>query len=233
MKKNRKVPIAVLGCFLVAFVLQGVLKLNGVFVFEKSLDWDIFRLIDSAKWSQIIYYTIVMFATMYCLSFALTRKCYSKKWYHYVIMAVVSIGVTILRLEVTTLSYPIQILLDIIAYIGVPMTIYFTTNISDRLMGKDIFGVFVVIIMQIMLYFGYLGLNYWSALLSSFIITNPIYMTSSAHFLIELEIYIGLFIQMLSLNVLVDYIKGDKDMILPTNIASEKAMEEEIKRIEK
>lgn len=72
--KNNKVPIAVLSCFLIAFIIQGILKLCGIFVFEKALDLDIFKLIDNNLWLQIIYYSLIVFATMYCLSFSLTSR---------------------------------------------------------------------------------------------------------------------------------------------------------------
>ena len=83
--KNHKVPSAILSCFLIAFIIQGVLKLSGIFVFDKALDWDIFKIIDNNKFLYVVYYSILIFIVEYCLSFALTTKCYSKKWYHTVI----------------------------------------------------------------------------------------------------------------------------------------------------
>ena len=47
-KDNSKVPIAILSCFLIAFILQGILKISGVFIFEKALDWEIFKIIDNS-----------------------------------------------------------------------------------------------------------------------------------------------------------------------------------------
>ena len=51
--KNNKVPIAILSCFLIAFILQGVLKISGILVFEKALNWEIFDIIDTHKWKRV------------------------------------------------------------------------------------------------------------------------------------------------------------------------------------
>ena len=57
---NKKVPLAILCCFLIAFLIQGILKLSGVFIFEKVLDWDIFSIIDSNLWLNILFNSIIL-----------------------------------------------------------------------------------------------------------------------------------------------------------------------------
>ena len=165
-KNNDKVPMAILSCFLIAFILQGILKISGVFVFEKALDWGIFKIIDNNLWLSIIHYSIIVFITIYCLSFSLTNKPYSKKWYHYVIVAVVSLANTIVKLK-WQLPYQAHILFDIFMYIVVPLIIYFTTSKDKRLFGNSINDIIVSITIQVALYFCYIGLGYWSALLNS------------------------------------------------------------------
>lgn len=168
---------------MIAFIIQGILKLCGIFVFEKALDWDIFKLIDNNLWLQIIYYSLIVFATMYCLSFSLTSRPYSKKWYHYVILTISSIGITILRLLVS-LSYIVQIVIDLFIYIVVPIVINLTSSNEDRLLKKNVFNVVLTITIQCGLYFCYLGLTYWSCLLNSMLITTPLFVTASRQFLV-------------------------------------------------
>lgn len=221
MNKNNKIPIAVLSCFLIAFILQGILKFCGIFVFEKVLDWEIFKLIDNHLWLQIIYYSLIVFATMYCLSFSLTSRPYSKKWYHYIILAISSVGITVLRLLVS-LSYIVQIVIDLFIYIVVPIVINLTSNNEDRLLKKNVFNVILTITIQCGLYFCYLGLTYWSCLLNSMLITTPLFTTASRQFLVGLEVYIGLISFMLGMNLTIKKIKGE-EMLLPVNIASKLA----------
>ena len=226
-KENYKVPIAVLSCFLIAFIIQGVLKLCGVFVFEKALDWEIFKIIDNTLWMQIIYYSLIMFATTYCLSFAMTNKIYSKKWYHYLILVLASFGVTSLRLLVP-LSYQIHLTLDVLIYIIVPAIINITTSSEDKLLKNNLFGIIITISNQIILYFAYLGLCYWSNVLTSLLPIDPVWLPASTNFLVQLEVYIGLISATISLNCLVSRIKGVK-MNLPINIASEEAKAKALK----
>jgi hypothetical protein len=68
-KDNKKVPIAILSCFLIAFILQGILKISGLFVFEKALNLEIFNIIDNSILFQIFYYSLLSFISIYCLSF--------------------------------------------------------------------------------------------------------------------------------------------------------------------
>lgn len=230
IKENYKVPFAVLSCFLITFILQGILKLCGIFVFEKALDWQIFGIIDNTLWLQIIYYSLAVIIICYCLSFSLTDKFYSKKWYHYLIIVLCSVGVTTLRLMLTTLSFPIQILLDILIYVVVPSVVYFTTPKENRMIGNGLFGVVVSIAFHIMLYFIYLGLNYWSGVLSSFIFIKPEYANSVSLFLVKLEVYFALFSFLLSTNIIVKVIKRrNTDMQLPVDIASEEAKAKALK----
>lgn len=225
--KNSKVPMTVLSCFLIAFILQGVLKLCGVFVFEKALDWDIFKIIDNTLWLQIIYYGLIMVTTMYCLSFSLTTKCYSNKWYHYVIISLFGFGATTLRLLVS-LTNQIQIVLDVLVYIVIPIIINLTTNKEDKAIKNDIIGFIITFALQILMYFAYLGLGYWSALLNSMLPINPMWASPSCNFLVRLEMYIALFTFMISSNMLVKHLKGDS-MFLPIDIGSKKAKLEEKK----
>lgn len=229
--KNYKVPVAVLSSFLIAFILQGILKLCGVFVFEKALDWELFKIIDNHLWLQIIYYSLIVFATMYCLSFSLTSRPYSKKWYHYIILAISSVGITVLRLLVS-ISYIVQIVIDLFIYIVVPIVINLTSDNEDRLLKKNVFNVVLTITIQCGLYFCYLGLTYWSCLLNSMLITTPLFTTASRQFLVRLEVYLGLVAFMLGMNLTIKKIKGDK-MLLPVDIASEIAKQEaKLRRLE-
>ena len=223
-KDNKKVPVAILSCFLIAFVLQGILKLCGVFVFEKALTWDIFRIIDSSKILTIVFQWIINIIAVYCLSFALTSRAYSNKWYHYVIIASVSLPIIILR-TTTVATLWLEYLYDIILYIGVPIVINSTTDNKYKLFeDKDI---------QILLYFCYLGLSYWSGLTSSMIPVNQTTLNSSASFLIFFELYIGLTTMMLSLNNLIQKWKKEiNKMFRPQNIASDEAIAEELAEVE-
>lgn len=231
-KSNNKVPISFLSCFLITFIIQGILKLSGVFVFEKAIDWEIFKIIDDTLWLKIIYYSLIMFVTMYCLSFVFTNKAYSTKWYHYIILVIGAFGITTLRLLVS-LSNQIQIVLDTISYIVIPYIICLTTQEKNRLFNNNLFGIIVMLALQIMMYFAYLGLVYWSALLCSFYPISPMWASSSANFLMRLETYMALASFLISGNMLVKYLKGD-NMFLPIDIASRKAkLEVKLKKAEK
>lgn len=220
---NSKVPVAVLSCFLIAFILQGALKLCGVLVFEKALDWQIFTIIDNHKWVQVIYYSLIACLTVYCLSLSLTTICYSKKWWHYAIIFGASILITTIRMFA---KYTAQqnILFDIMLYISVPFIITLTTNKKYRLFNHfNVFNVVLTLTIHIALYFCYLGLTYWSNLLTSLYPVGVIWLNSSTMFLINFEIYIGLLTFMLSMNVLIQKMKENYIMNMPVNIASKKA----------
>lgn len=233
-KDNSKVPVAILSCFLIAFILQGVLKLCGVFVFEKALDWEIFKLIDNNKCFSVIYYSIIMIITMHCLSYSLTTKIYSNKWYHYLIIISTAFIVTTIR-SFAVLDYSIQIILDILVYVIVPLIIKFTMNQNDLIFEKDFYNQIIMVVIQISLYFCYLGLTYWSSLLTSLVIINPMWVSSSCQFLVRFEIYIGLIAFTISTNVLSINLKRRANMLLPVDIASEEAKiaELEEKKVEK
>lgn len=234
---NRKVPFAILCCFLIAFILQGILKLCGVFVFEKALDWEIFEIIDNSMWLSIIYYSIIIFIAMYCLSFTLSVRPYSKCWYHYVILVVFAFGITTLKYltgnaSTTTGTARIDILYDIILYIFVPLLIYFTTPKRYRLFeNMSLRNVVLIIAFQIMLYFIYLGLNYWSVILTSVIPSTQYIVYSASMLLIQLEVYIGLVAIMLSANICLNIFVKEYNMLKPVNIASDEAKKKEIERI--
>lgn len=191
--KNRKVPIAVLSCFLIAFILQGVLKLSGVFVFEKALDWSIFKIIDNTLWMQIVYYSLIVLIIIYCLSFSLTRRPYSKKWYHYLIMVGGAFGIICLKYFTTT-PPQMDFVYDFVAYIIIPAIITLTTNKRDRVIPRnDVYSIVVIIALHILLYFCYLGLTYWSNLLCSINPNIRLKITASNAFLTRLEVYFALF----------------------------------------
>lgn len=205
-EKNNKVPIAILSCFLVAFILQGVLKLSGILVFEKALDWEIFSIIDKYESTRIIYNSIIVMIAVYCLSFSFTSKPYSNKWYHYVIIVLSSFCIVTIRMRFN-LTNKEHLLLDVFAYIIVPFIINITSNFKNKVFSNNVFGIITTFSINIALYFYYLGLGYWSGVLNSLLPFNPIWLLSSAMFLINLEVYIGLFGFMLSSNILINYIK--------------------------
>ena len=215
MNKNSKVPMAILSCFLIAFIIQGILKLCGVFVFEKVLDWDIFNVIDDTLWLNIVFNSFITCISTYCLSFSLTTRPYSNKWYHYIIIVLSSTGIVALKL----LLYPsisIQIILDIYLYIIVPFIINITTDTKYKVISKV-----YTLICQILLYFCYLGICYWSSTLNSLLPITQIYTGSMQIFLIYFEVYIGLISLMLTTNILLSKIKGENNMHFPINIAND------------
>ena len=225
---NKKVPLAILCCFLIAFLIQGILKLSGVFIFEKALDWEIFSIIDSNLWLNILFNSIINIIAVYCMSFCLTTRPYSNKWYHYVIIVVSSVSMITLKLLVF-IPIKFQFLIDTFLYIVVPLIINLTTDKEYKIFKSRNFVVILAI--QILLYFCYLGLCYWSNLLNSLLPIDQIVLNSMDTFLIYFEVYIGLIALMLSCNMLLSKIKGDINMNYPQNIASEKARKEELERI--
>lgn len=237
-KDNSRVPSAVLSCFLIAFILQGVLKISGVLVFEKALNWEIFSIIDNNKWLQVVYYSFISFIAVYCLSFALTKKPYSKQWYHYIIIIVPVICITIFRLYG---KYTPQqnLLMDVLLYVVIPFVIDITDTKDNRLFEDlKIFNIVIILTINIALYFCYLGLTYWSNLVTSLLPITTIWVSSSTMFLINFEIYIGLITCMLSMNILISKFKEGNYMNMPVNIATNKAKLEAkkellIKKLEK
>lgn len=229
---NRKVPLAILCCFLIAFILQGTLKLCGVFVFDKALDWDIFRIIDSSIFLYVVYYSIFIFISIYCLSFCLLCKPYSKKWWHYVLIAVVSVAMTLIK-RFTLATITNQIIYDIIIYVVLPVIINLTADKDNRLIFNDkVTNVVVITSLQILLYFSYMGLNYWSGMLNSIIATTQYVLQPSAMFLIITEVYIGLGLLMLSSNAIISQIKqGGANMFFPVNLSTEEAKEKELEEL--
>ena len=205
-KNNDRVPMAILSCFLIAFILQGTLKMCGIFVFEKALDWGIFSVIDNVLWLRIVYYSFIVSIAIYCLSFSLTNKPYSKKWYHYFIIISVAIINTIIKLKIN-ITYQWHIVFDVLMYIIVPLIVNFTTKKSERLFGNSLSEVVLTISIQIALYFCFIGLGYWSGLLNSLLPIQPTLLASSTFFLIQVEVYIGIIMTMLSLNILIKQIK--------------------------
>lgn len=234
---NKKVPMAMLCCFSIAFIIQGILKLCGIFVFEKCLNWQIFEIIDSNQILMIIFYSLCVLMGMYCLSFAFTKHAYSKQWYHYIILLVFAFGITTLKFftgSATTIetTVVVDILYDILLYMVVPLIIHFTTPRKNRIFEKyNITKVILIIMLQILLYFLYLGLNFWSDILNSIIPSTQHFFYASSTFLIQLEVYIGLVALMFSMNVFIQNFIKEGSMNKPINIASDKAKEEELKRV--
>lgn len=225
-KDNSKVPIAVLSCFLIAFIVQGVLKISGVFIFEKALEWDIFTIIDNNFVISVIYYSMIVSTTIYCLSMALTTKFYTKKWYHYFIIISIAILNTIIKLKYV-LSFRIHILFDILMYVLIPIIINLTTNKREKPFANDLIGIVLTTTIYILIYLCYLGLCYWSALLNTIIPINPMVISVSNNFLIQLEVYIGLITLMLSFNTIINLFKRSNIMFIPINIASSLAKKKE------
>ena len=122
---------------------------------------------------------------------------------------------------------------DIVLYIGVHIIINSTTDKKYKLFeDKDITSIVITVSIQILLYFCYLGLTYWSSMLSSVIIESQTTVVASASFLIFFELYIGLALLMMSLNNLINKIKEIIVMIRPQNIASDEAIAEELAEVE-
>lgn len=203
-KDNSKVPVAILSCFLIAFILQGALKLGGVFVFEKALNWEIFTIIDNSLFLNIWFNGLLVVLTCYCLSFSLTAKPYSKKWWHYLIILIASFGVVSIRIILKP-SFTIHTLLDIFVYIIVPTIINLTSKRK-----QDITQIITMISLQILLYFCYLGLSFWSNVLNGLIPRLSIFTKSMQMFLIKFEVYIGLFLLMFSLNLVIKKMEEKK-----------------------
>ena len=231
-KDNSRVPVAILSCFLIAFILQGVLKLSGIFIFEKALNWQIFNIIDNSKILECIYYSFIVFINVYFLSFALTSKPYSNKWYHYLILLIVSFGSTTIK-NLITFTNQIYIVFDVLVYIIIPFIINLTTDKCNKILKNDIFGIIVTLALNIMMYFCYIGLGYWSNLLTSILLIEPIFLASSTFFLIRLEMYIGLVTFMLSMNVVIKEIIEMRNLNLPVDIATDEAKIEELESLKK
>ena len=205
-KNNSKVPSAILSCFLIAFVIQGILKTNGIFIFEKALDWDIFRIIDSHKILEIIYYTIINAFATYCMSFSFSKKIYSNKWWHYVLIVGVSVLITSLKL-LLQYNLEIQFVYDIISYVVIPTIISLTLDKQDRVFNKiTLEAIIITISAQTIFYFYYLGLGYWSGLLNSLNPVTQMTLYASTSFLIFFEMYIGLLMLTLSMSILINKI---------------------------
>lgn len=206
--KNNKVPVAILSCFLVAFILQGILKLCGVFIFEKALTWQIFDIIENSKFLKILYYSILNIYAVYCFSFVFTTKWYSKKWYHYILIIVPTLIVVITK-QCILMPLKLQFLTDILLYIIVPLSVYFTTNKEDRLFKDlNLFNVVTIISLQLLIYFCYLGLTYWSTMLNSLITSLQNFPSASTMFLIYFEVYLAEMLLMLSCNFMIRKLKN-------------------------
>ena len=85
---------------------------------------------------------------------------------------------------------------------------------------------------QIGIYFLYLGLSFWSNILNSILPIDTMWLLSSAMTLIELEVYFGLIIFMLSMNMLIKKIRRVNNMNMPLNIASDEAKIKELEEKE-
>lgn len=232
--KNQKVVSAILSCFIIAFILQGVLKITGIFVFEKALDWQIFTIIDNSKCASLIYNSLLTTIIIYCLSFALSSKCYSNKWYHYVIILGSAFGIISIK-TFTNVSDRMYIVYDLIAYILIPLIINLTTKKDYKIyINNKLANIVITITIQILLYFCYLGLTYWSGLLNSFLPTSYYLIPSSTSFLIRLEVFIGLISLMLSLNILIKNVnKGGKEHVQTSRYSYSRSYRKRTRSIKK
>lgn len=211
MNKNNRVPMAILSCFLIAFILQGTLKMCGIFVFEKALEWEIFNVIDNVLWLRIVYYGILNIYAVYCFSFVFTTKWYSKKWYHYLIITIPTMIVVVIK-QYILMPLQLQFLTDITLYVAIPLIIYFTTDRKYRLFTNlNLFNVVTVISLQLLIYFCYLGLSYWSNILNSLVPTIQTYLSASTVFLIYFEVYLGQLLLMLSCNFMITKLKNKEN----------------------
>ncbi len=205
-KDNSRVPVAILSCFLIAFILQGILKISGVFIFEKALGWEIFRIIDNNKVLNIMYYCIINILAVYALSFTFTKSCYSRKWYHYIIIFIGTTLITILRMLIKTVMW-LEFVYDILMYIIIPFIVSITTEKDKRVFIKnDTQSCIITLSFEILLYLCFLGLSYWSGLLNSLIPEIQTVLYASTHFLVFFEVYIGLYMMMLSVNIILQKI---------------------------
>jgi hypothetical protein len=205
-KDNKKVPSAILSCFLIAFVIQGILKLSGIFIFEKALNLDIFRIIDNNKIFEIIYYSLINAFAIYCMSFAFAKKIYSNKWYHYILIIGSSCLITSLKL-LLNYSVEIQFVYDILSYVIIPTIISLTLDKENRVFSKiSLEAIIITVSAQIIFYFYYLGLGYWSGLLNSLNPVTQMTLYASTSFLIFFEMYIGLLMLTLSMSILINKI---------------------------
>lgn len=231
-KDNSKVPFAVWCCFLIAFIVQCILKMNGIFVFEKTLNWQIFDTIDKNITLTIIYYSFTIMLVQYCLSFSFTGTLKPKKFYHYFLIVNSSFLVTIIRTKmIFTLSE--NMLMDILLYIVIPIVINITSNAENRLFKRDLFDIVATISVHIALYMFYLGLTYCSSMLASIIVIKPTWVSPSKAFLIYFELYWGLVTLKMTMNMLINKLKRRNVMIMPVNIASDEAKEKELEELAK
>lgn len=229
--KNRKVPFAMLCCFLIAFVLQVALKFGGVLIFDKALNWEIFSIIDTNKFANFIFYLLINLMAVYFLSFTLSSKPYAKNIWQYIILVVPTTIITILRI-VVKLNVVLTIIFDILNYILVPTIINLTTNKKYKIDSKLTY-VITIISLQILLYFSYLGLNYWSVILNSIIPSSQLMLYSSSNFLVTLEVYTGLGLIMTTGNWVLEIIERRfLNMLIPINCADDEAKEKELEQIE-
>lgn len=228
--KNQKVPFAMLCCFLIAFVLQVSLKLGGVLMFEKALNWEIFAIIDSNKFINFIFYLLINLTAVYFLSFTLSSKPYSKNVWHYVILIVSTTIITMLRI-IVQLNVVLTIIFDILNYILVPTIINLTIKKKYKIDSKLTY-IITILSLQILLYFSYLGLNYWSVILNSTIPNSQLLLYASSNFLITFEVYTGLGLLMVTGNLLLEIIERRfLDMLIPINCADDEAKEKELEEV--
>lgn len=126
------------------------------------------------------------------------------------IMISTSFGITYFRIK-GSYTPQVNIILDIVLYIVIPFIINITSNKNNRWFEQySVFNIVNTLTINIALYFCYLGLTYWSNLLNSLLPIDSMWLSASTMFLINFEVYIGLVTFMLSMNILIKKIKGDK-----------------------
>ena len=124
------------------------------------------------------------------MSFILTNKPYSDKWYHYALIIIISYFITWIR-TTYNLSYAMHTILDIIGYVIVPFIINLTNNNKNKLFNNNYASIVITLSLQVVFYFCYLGLTYWSSLLTSLIVINPMFVSTSRSFLIFFEVLLN------------------------------------------
>lgn len=213
--QKHKVAMSVFCCFLVAFVTLYAIKIFGVFLFGDLIAWSIWETIDSIKWLSIIYYCFWSILCTYLFVFTLNDKPYSKTWWHYIFIVIIPILCVLGRTYFIPFTQ-MEFLYDIIQFILTPLLFWF---ILQKGYKENILYKFAIIILNIIMYFYYLGVKYYSRTVNQLTTLAFTQTTASAHFLINMEIYFGIMLLMILSNLTINYIKESGKMEKPLDIA--------------
>jgi|GEM_PF-5130821 len=199
--QKHKVATAFLVCFLTAFTSLYLLKIIGVpIVNEAVLNSGFFRFIDERKWLLVIYFCVLNLIGAYCLCFAMNDKPYSKVWWHYLVIVVPTILVTLGRIYLMPISQ-MDIVYDIILYIILPIFFAFFINKNNHNIKNKV----ILLLFTLILYFYFIGTTWWSAILNGYIYCENAPPAISSTFLIFLEVYIGLGLLVAAMNYFIKY----------------------------